>query len=679
MTDLAYEDDDIEETLDREQDEDSTYFAALVDKEALARAIMKRVDEYYDVAERCGIVRMWYDAHRAYYGYGHGTSQHLASSIGYSGERGELVELRANQFGSLATHLFVATTDERPRFEPRARSDSPNDVLAVELAEDVLEFYMLERGLEDISMGAVEVGGLYGEAFVHLPWDPEGGEQVTNRETAETLPAGELDPDFLGPQDVVRDFRVPWHKNEWVVVREYVPKARLAAEFPEHYDEIQAIDPDQTLPWWQKTYDISCEDEQIPVYHFYHRKSKIVPGGRHAIIVSKDVCLYEGDLPYKRIPVVRYAPRDFGRSCFGYSPLWDLLALQRILDMMVSAGTTNFDAFGVQVVAVAKGSEFSQDDFGKGLALLYYPLGSEPPKGVNLTRMPEGYLEFTKFILSQMETVSGVNAVARGNPQDALGAGAPAQAMALLQNQFQKYNSKSIRAYTRMLEQVGTQIIETLQVHSEDLPRTIVRKTGNESAVRQVQDVAGRDLSGIGSVYVGVGNAATRTLPGRMAILNILTEYARHRPDFQVFDTPHDIVEVVRTGNLKLGLQRSIGESRLIQRENEQLRRGQPARVLAFDDHKNHIAEHTVIFTDLQYRNDPQLAQAALDHIQEHQEYLTQMMGPSPVAEKINPPQEEEETRGGPREGAPTEGADATMEEGPDLPVDPSTGQPAAV
>ena len=43
-----------------------------------------------------------------------------------------------------------------------------------------------------------------------------------------------------------------------------------------------------------------------------------------------------------------------------------------------------------------------------------------------------------------------------------------------------------------------------------------------------------------------------------------------------------------------------------------------PPIVLIFDNHRAHIYEHKEILKDSRYRDDPEITQRVLDHIQEH-------------------------------------------------------------
>jgi hypothetical protein len=62
--------------------------------------------------------------------------------------------------------------------------------------------------------------------------------------------------------------------------------------------------------------------------------------------------------------------------------------------------------------------------------------------------------------------------------------------------------------------------------------------------------------------------------------------------------------------------------SLLIRKENEKLRNGVVPLVLRTDLHPSHISEHLSVLDDPDVRENPQLVQAVLAHVSEHEMYL---------------------------------------------------------
>lgn len=604
-----------------EEDEEVVHFAATQDIERLGAEIMARIDDYYAFIERTGRSKVWRDAYYAYYGYSR-DGFHASADIKYAGEEGELVDFKVNQFRSIVNHVVTAVTQDKPKWDPRPVSNSPQDILAKKIAEDVLEHYMKNYKLDRQAWRAANVTAIGGEAFISRLWDPEAGAPTVDTETGETVPGGDFLFRVYHPVDVVRDWRKSWDRTEWMALRDHENVHDLAASYPAYAKEIYDVRESTSPSWWSLIQEgEKVESDDIPIYYFMHKPTPAVPEGRLVILLEAETVLYEGPLPYSKLPVSRSCALEHEGSCFGYSPFWDLLSLQRILDMMVSAGATNYDAFGVQVVAAMKGSEFSPSDLGKGMSILYYPPSGSPPSGINLTQMPDGYFNFMDFLIQQARDISGVNAAVMGNPREALGSGAPAEAMSLLMERFMSYNSGSLRAHSDLLEDLGSGIIETLKVHAENLPRRILTLTRDQELVDHMVTLQGSDLDAIGEVYVEIGSALVNSAAGRKAMVDSLIEYSRHVGQ-PVFDGPYALYEAMETGNFDKTLDKTSRTLALVRMENQQMLQGELPVVFALDEHEVHIEEHAAVLASPAARQNEQLFKLVAQHIIEHQQNI---------------------------------------------------------
>jgi hypothetical protein len=100
-------------------------------------------------------------------------------------------------------------------------------------------------------------------------------------------------------------------------------------------------------------------------------------------------------------------------------------------------------------------------------------------------------------------------------------------------------------------------------------------------------------------------------------------------------------LSVIETGKLEPLIEAEQAELLNIRSENELLQSGRPATVIALDNHQLHIREHKVVLDDPAAREDPNVTQATLAHIQEHlaqwqalsaaQPALLQVLGLQPI------------------------------------------------
>jgi hypothetical protein len=92
----------------------------------------------------------------------------------------------------------------------------------------------------------------------------------------------------------------------------------------------------------------SQDSDDVPYFEFYHRVSDTMPEGRYTVFVNADVCLFDGPLPFREVPVYRVTPKDIIGTPFGWTVAFDVLALQELVDKLYTVVTTNTMTTGVQ-------------------------------------------------------------------------------------------------------------------------------------------------------------------------------------------------------------------------------------------------------------------------------------------------------------------------------------------
>ena len=103
--------------------------------------------------------------------------------------------------------------------------------------------------------------------------------------------------------------------------------------------------------------------------------------------------------------------------------------------------------------------------------------------------------------------------------------------------------------------------------------------------------------------------------------------------------TPEQYLQVVNTGNLEPLTEHDTAQLMLIRAENEALTNGQAVTLLATDDDRLHVLEHSCVLNNPEVRQNPTVMEAALSHIQEHinqsqtkNPMLAQMLNQTPPA-----------------------------------------------
>ena len=333
--------------------------------------------------------------------------------------------------------------------------------------------------------------------------------------------------------------------------------------------------------------------------------------------------------PYPDLPIYRISARDVMGTSFGYSPMFPLLQVQDALNATYSAILSNQSAFAVQSIFVKRGSDISPKSLEGGLNIIE---GNEKPEPINFTNTPAEVFNFAKALETQMETISGVSSVTRGNPEASLRSGT---ALALVQSTSLQYMSGLQQQYIRLMEDTGTGLINLLKAFAHTPRIVMLAGIANKNYIEK--QFTGDDLSEISRVTVEVANPLSQTHAGRAQIATDLLQYG-------VIKNPEEYITVLTSGRLDTMIDPVQRHTNLVHSENEKMMLGVPVRAIALDDHVLHIKEHQSVIADPDLRDGP-VADLVYQHILEHIDLLKntdpgllQVLGMQSLAQPMAPP-----------------------------------------
>lgn len=586
--------------------DNSVYFAAKEAKEAAA-VLLEKSKTFYKVLESNYYLdkldQMW----RAYHGSYNTNDYGFDHEINFTGEQGELVNLPVNHFRNLAQHINVMITANRPTMEARAVNTDYKSLAQTYLANGILDYYMREKRLEDYIKKATEMSIVLGSAFIKMDWNATGGEIYdADEETGELDYEGEIEFSVMSPLDVVVDGTMESWDPDWVQIRTFKNRFDLIAKYPEFEDKLRGM-PSKTdnsvyrLGIWSND-----DTDDIPVYEFYHKRTESMPEGRYMLYVDSDVVLLDTPLPYRQVPVFRIAPSDILGTPYGYTPMFDVYPIQEAINSLYSTILTNQNAFGVQNLFVPRGADIAVNTLEGAMNIIE---ANAKPEPLNLTQTPAEVFKFLEILIQSAETISGVNSVARGNPEASLKSGT---ALALVQSMALQFVSGLQQSYVKLIEDIGTALINILKDFATT-PKVVALVGRNNRTF--LKEFTGEQLSAINRVIVDLGNPLSRTIAGRVQMAEQLLQ-------MNLIKNPEDYFQVMNTGKLQTAYEGEMNELLLIRSENERLMEGELVRATALDNHMLHINEHKSVLADPDLRKDPILVRNVLNHIQEHIDLL---------------------------------------------------------
>jgi hypothetical protein len=648
----------------------SVYFAAKDAKET-ASILLAKSKSFYNVLEANfyleKLARMWRVYHGCFevsVGGGH--------QISFTGEQEELVSLHVNHFRNLAQHIFVMITSSRPTMEARAINSDYKSIAQTYLANGILDYYMREKHLEDALKTAVEMAIILGAGFIKMEWNATSGDVYDIDENGIEIKEGEIEFTNLSPFDVVFDGSRESHKLDWYMIRTFKNRFDLMAKYPELADNLKGIPSKSDNSIYRMALLSNDNTDDIPVYEFYHKKTESMPQGRYMLFADTETVMLDTPLPYRLMPIFRVSAGEILGTPYGYSPMFDVFPIQQGIDGLYSTIMTNQSAFGVQNLFVQRGSDISIDSLHGSMNIIE---GNSKPEPLNLTETPTEVFKFLDMLIQSAETISGVNSVARGQPEASLKSGA---ALALVQSMALQFVSGLQQSYVRLVEDTGTAIIQILKDYA-NTPKVAALVGKNNKML--LKEFTGEDLQSINRVVVDIGNPLSRTIAGRV-------QMAEQMMQMGIIKDPTQYFQVLNTGRLDLMFEGDISQQLLVRRENEWLAEGNNPIVAPTDLHAFHIQEHRAVLDDPDIRMNPQVTRIVMDHLQGHIDMLTNtdprllmLTGQQPLpppgmepAPPMGPPGQpgQQPPQGGPPQQGKTELAEAGNKQNPEMPQVPA-------
>lgn len=617
------------------------YFAARKGDELIA-ALNDKVESWNMTLESTGYLNKLRDMYAAYHG-AYFNSVGDAHQISFGGDDGELVEMAVNDLRNLGSHMITMMTSSRPAMQTKAVNTDYKSIVQTRLADGLLDYYMREKRIEEYFKDACEYAVVFGSGFIKLNWNQMLG-LVTNKEeieAAETLgeeiPAeekeGDLEVDIMSPLDLIQDLTKEGRDKDWIICRSFKNRYDLIAKYPDLEEEIMSIESKDSTDRVRMSSGIDEGTDDIPVFEFYHKRSEAMPEGKYAFYAGKEAMFYEGDLPYKKIPVYEVSAGHILGTPLGYSSLFDVLALQDASNSLFSAAMSNLNAFSVSNILNPAGSNIEVTQLSGSLNIIDYNPQAGAPQALDLVKISPELFRMIDMLANKQETLSGINSVVRGNPEASLRSGS---AIAMIQANAIEFMSGLQASYTFLIESVGLGILEILQDFAHS-PR-IANIVGN-SGRSYMKEFSSDDISDINRVIVDSANPLTKTAAGRTQIADNLLQYSQI--------TPEQYYNVLSTGNLDAATEDTARKLANLKSENEGMLFGEKQRAILTDNHLEHINSHKSVLDDPMMRQDEQLASIVLEHIQDHIEILKtgdpqvlMALGQQPIQPPQPPPAE---------------------------------------
>jgi hypothetical protein len=569
--------------------------------DATLEDLKERVEEYAKQIKLADYDKKFTKSYNFYYGNGYYAR---TDGLEAAGEQGEETRISINTYRNLLRYQLSLVTSDRPAFDVVPINSDYDSMASAIVGEEVLEYYLRVKKLEDALKDAVEKAIFTSEGFVALSWDTAAGDDYGIDEKGKPVKQGDIKFSTYAAWDVARDVSFDQSNTNWYILRDIKNKYDLAERFPEHKGDIHSLEYERN-PFMPSS-SRAMSSDACEVFTFYHKKTPAIPEGK-LVIFTDATKLLDIPLPYAEVPVYRVAPANVTGTNLGYTDAFDILALQEASDELYSAVTTNNINNAKQCLVIPKDSDFNYRDLANGASILEVdPEVADAIRPLQLTQSsPETYNLLDRYE-TQMEKKTGINEVIRGDPSANLRSG---NALALIAAQSIKYNSGLQQSYSRLLEDVGSAVLKFLQ-HFANTPRFIEVVGKNNRTF--LKSFSKESLTGVSKVSAELSSPLSKTVAGRVQIAENLLQQG-------LIKRPEQYIAVLDTGKLEPIMESERTELLNIRSENEKFREGQVPQVLITDTHALHIREHRSVLDDPESRLQPDIVEATLAHLAEHE------------------------------------------------------------
>lgn len=600
----------------RIQDE---YFAAAA-PDQIANTLMGKVDDWINYVNGTAHFDRIQKSYAMYYGWARSAPGTNSSQIVQAGPKGQYSLVFINEMRNTIKHVVNMITQQEIVFETHGANTDVATTESCELGNAILDQVVREKDVGKYLKRACEYGCFMSEGHLSLDWDSWAGTPYTTDEIGQPVFDGDISLSLYAPWNVVKDH---WRRDEklpWVILVDWVNKYDLAAKYPDKADAILACDPEALWKYQEQFYNqyLYTDSDLVPLMTFRHERSPALPNGRMVKFLDNSTKLFDGDLPYPSVSVYRIAPDHLAETPHGYTFAFDLLSVQDLQNLMDSITATVMKTYGVGVVKLPEGHNIRYEAIAEGLQALVINETNGQAAPMNFASLPNGIFDFRQWLSTRQDLIAGINSVIKGMPDSNIKAGNFA---ALIAGQAYQFSNALQESYIDASRAVGQGIIEMYQTFANT---ERVAKMAGINKEYMIKSFKKDDLKFISTVTVDVGNAATRTVAGRMQAAEDLLNSGK-------LDSAEAFLQVMETGKLEHVTEHKETEQNNIDRENENMRKGQMPMLLSTDNHIRHVHKHLCLLDDPMVRaSQPNVVQVVTDHVMAHIQQWQQLSATNP-------------------------------------------------
>lgn len=524
----------------------------------------------------------------------------------------------------VCNHIYDLTKNRASRlikFKPAVAilptNDELGDKVAAKVTKQLLDHIWYTQDFEGkIQTQLVTNAIVMGEAYLFVDWNKDKGDlspayvQAKKNAGKSKIPLldenGQITKDGLGNDiyierpvrvgdveykvilatEVLLQKKSKFVDVDYCFMREVVNAQELRAKYPEMASKIK--DLDAQIYDYEKMELRPARGEQV-VYTFWHRRSEMMDKGRKIVFI-RDAILENEELPFSHdnLPFIRFTDIDYPGEQYGVSFYENIKPLTSTYNNITNMLLRNIIMASHPKWMVPAGS-VSLDRLGNDLTIVQYK-GPQPPVLATAPTVPGDVFAFRQKLLEEIQQISGVFGVSRGEPPPGIKAGVALQFLA--EQESERYNELVLK-YNDMILGIAQMTLAVAGDYYDESDERMIRVIGKDNQwMTKFFDVA--YLEKDYDIRIQNSSALPRSVAARTQTLLDLNE---RFPDQFTGEQVIDLLDLAQSDKFVDGATVAV---RAAQAETEELLKigaGSIAEdVLAPKEYENHIIhwrEHT--------------------------------------------------------------------------------------
>ncbi len=551
----------------------------------------------------------------------------------------KLSKFTVNHLYDITETRIAQITRMKPAVDVLPATDEFTDKNAAKATSKLLKHLWYLNDVDALLRKMTKYKFIFGEGYLFVTWDPSKGDIhpdfVPGMELLDEQgqPTGQIVKEPVMTGDLQYDVEVPWRvlvepcqefsECKYLFRIKSVHVEDLKKDYPKHKEKLTATS-DLSLYDMEILETRKLKDHAV-VYEFYHIKNKHCPEGAYIKFVD-DVILEKGKHPFNhgKLPVIRLTDIDIPDMLHGISFYEQIKPIQNMHNNLSTMLAKNIYLMGHAKWVMPRGA-CKIESLGNDNTIVQYQGPVAPSLLQTSPNPPEAY-RFRDSLKEEMEQVSGVSGVSRGQPPSGITA---AVALQFLNEQESERANSHIAKHNTMIEQVARMSIAVAGDYYQPNDGRMIRIMGKDDA-ESVEAFDSANLSKSYDVRVKGGNALPEQKSAR---IQRIIELIQYKPDA----IPNEqLVELLEFGNVEK-FQSVLTEAvRSAEAENEEMLQGKAvSEPMEYEDQITHWRVHVQAIQKKSFKDKvpPAIQDAMIDHIETHEFQMIEQAKENPLFE----------------------------------------------